>query len=182
MGNICSRSRNETDNFNQPGRIVGSNPRQHAESPRAPVPTKTNWKGTPGRTLSGSDGRNIEQNASGAHENADEARANAAIAAQVRFRSKFLANYCKILIDDYRNVPRLPRVVKASLGPNWPNRRGKLVHRPWLRLVSQRGMLGMRIRLLRTEIGIDQSACQQAGGIVSESWRYMGVLKRWPDI
>ncbi|KAJ5860466.1 uncharacterized protein N7529_007776 [Penicillium soppii] len=84
MGNICSRSRNETDNFNQPGRIVGSNPRQHAESPRAPVPTKTNWKGTPGRTLSGSDGRNIEQNASGAHENADEARANAAIAAQKR--------------------------------------------------------------------------------------------------
>jgi hypothetical protein len=71
MGNICSR--NESENFNEPGRIVGTNPSPNA-APRASVPAKTNWKATPGRTLGQSD-------STGA--GADEARANAAIAAQV---------------------------------------------------------------------------------------------------
>lgn len=70
MGNICSR--NDSDNFSQPGRVVGTNPPNAA--PRASVPAKTNWKATPGRTLGQSDGTNA---------GADEARANAAIAAQV---------------------------------------------------------------------------------------------------
>jgi hypothetical protein len=74
MGNICSRSRNETDNFNQPGRVVGTNPPNAA--PRASVPAKTNWKTTPGRTLG-------ERESDSTNAGADEARANAAIAAQV---------------------------------------------------------------------------------------------------
>lgn len=74
MGNICSRNANETDNFNQPGRVVGTNPSQNA-APRASVPAKANWKATPGRTLGESDS---------AGAGPDEARANAAIAAQVR--------------------------------------------------------------------------------------------------
>lgn len=76
MGNLCSRSSNETDHFSQPGRVVGTNtPRQHA-APRAPLPPKTNWKATPGRTLG-------ESNTNSSAAGADEARANAAIAAQV---------------------------------------------------------------------------------------------------
>ncbi|CAG7953279.1 unnamed protein product [Penicillium salamii] len=71
MGNICSR--NDSDNFSQPGRVVGTNPPNAA--PRAAVPAKTNWKATPGRTLGESDSTNA---------GADEARANAAIAAQKR--------------------------------------------------------------------------------------------------
>ena len=75
MGNICSRSSNQADHFNQPGRVVGTNPRGTA-APRAPLPAKTNWKATPGRTLG-------ENTAGGSTAGADEARANAAIAAQV---------------------------------------------------------------------------------------------------
>lgn len=74
MGNICSRSSNEADPFNQPGRVVGTNAERTA-APRAPLPAKTNWKATPGRTLGGS--------TDGGTAATDEARANAAIAAQV---------------------------------------------------------------------------------------------------
>lgn len=71
MGNICSRSSNEPEAFSGPGRVVGASPSQPA--PRAPLPTK-NWKNTPGRTL----GESGETQGG-----ADEARSNAAIAAQV---------------------------------------------------------------------------------------------------
>ncbi|CAG8886299.1 unnamed protein product [Penicillium egyptiacum] len=75
MGNICSRSSNEPDPFNQPGRVVGTTSGRTA-APRAPLPGKTNWKSTPGRTLG-------ESTAVGSTGGTDEARANAAIAAQV---------------------------------------------------------------------------------------------------
>ncbi|KAJ5827417.1 hypothetical protein N7447_004180 [Penicillium robsamsonii] len=76
MGNICSRSSNEADPFSQPGRVVGTNSGTSA-APRAPLPAKTNWKATPGRTLG-------ESNTGGSTPGIDEARANAAIAAQKR--------------------------------------------------------------------------------------------------
>ncbi|KAJ5951142.1 uncharacterized protein N7479_009555 [Penicillium vulpinum] len=76
MGNICSRSSNETDAFSQPGRVVGTDSGTSA-APRAPLPAKTNWKATPGRTLG-------EGNTNSSTAAADEARANAAIAAQKR--------------------------------------------------------------------------------------------------
>ncbi|OQE82507.1 hypothetical protein PENNAL_c0036G11945 [Penicillium nalgiovense] len=79
MGNICSRSSNETDPFNQPGRVVGTSSGGTA-APRAPLPAKTNWKATPGRTLG-------ESTADGSTGGMDEARANAAIAAQKRAES-----------------------------------------------------------------------------------------------
>jgi hypothetical protein len=76
MGNICSRSSNETDPFTQPGRVVGAGSSGQNAAPRAQLPTKTNWKATPGRTLG-------ESNTDGSAAGTDEARANAAIAAQV---------------------------------------------------------------------------------------------------
>ena len=75
MGNICSRSSNEADPFSQPGRVVGTNSGS-TDASRAPPPVKTNWKATPGRTLGES---TTHSSAAGT----DEARANAAIAAQV---------------------------------------------------------------------------------------------------
>ncbi|KAJ5766992.1 uncharacterized protein N7511_004608 [Penicillium nucicola] len=82
MGNICSRSSNKgNDPFTQPGRAVGTNPSEQNASPRAPLPAKTNWKATPGRTLGES---NANTNTGGSEAPTDEARANAAIAAQKR--------------------------------------------------------------------------------------------------
>ncbi|KAJ5185666.1 hypothetical protein N7491_006464 [Penicillium cf. griseofulvum] len=79
MGNICSRGSNETEPFSQPGRVVGTTSGKGA-APRAPLPAKTNWKATPGRTLG-------ESNTNGSTAGTDEARANAAIAAQKRAES-----------------------------------------------------------------------------------------------
>jgi hypothetical protein len=80
MGNICSRSSNkDNDPFSQPGRTVGSAPAGQNPSPRAPLPAKTNWKATPGRTL----GESNTNTTGGSEGPSDEARANAAIAAQV---------------------------------------------------------------------------------------------------
>lgn len=78
MGNICSRSANEPESFAGPGRVVGAQPSQQPSGqPRAPLPAKTNWKNTPGRTLG-------EPAQPGAQGPSDEARSNAAIAAQVK--------------------------------------------------------------------------------------------------
>ncbi|CAL5870888.1 uncharacterized protein PFLUO_LOCUS5129 [Penicillium psychrofluorescens] len=87
MGSFCSR---ESDNFDQPGRVVGAAPsNQNDPAPRASVPSKTNWKSSPGRTLGAS--------TSGPGEaGADEARANAAIAAQKRAESASAANKGKL--------------------------------------------------------------------------------------
>lgn len=71
MGNCCSSSK-EPEAFSGPGRVVGAP--SSPSAPRAPLPTK-NWKNTPGRTL----GESSETPGG-----ADEARSNAAIAAQVR--------------------------------------------------------------------------------------------------
>lgn len=73
MGNICSRSANKPESFSGPGRVVGTAPA--GQAPRASVPAKTNWKETPGRTLG--------ESAPDAQGGGDEARSNAAIAAQV---------------------------------------------------------------------------------------------------
>ncbi|KAJ5698497.1 hypothetical protein N7462_000502 [Penicillium macrosclerotiorum] len=75
MGNICSRSSNEPDAFSGPGRIVGAPSPDQSAAPRASVPANTNWKSTPGRTLGDS---------AGPPGGEDEARSNAAIAAQKR--------------------------------------------------------------------------------------------------
>ncbi|KAJ6131180.1 hypothetical protein N7523_001640 [Penicillium sp. IBT 18751x] len=71
MGNCCSSSK-EPEAFSGPGRVVGAP--SSPSAPRAPLPTK-NWKNTPGRTLG---------EASDTPGGADEARSNAAIAAQKR--------------------------------------------------------------------------------------------------
>ncbi|KAJ5370356.1 uncharacterized protein N7496_006448 [Penicillium cataractarum] len=75
MGNICSRSSNEPEAFAGPGRVVGAPPAGSSNAPRASVPAKANWKNSPGRTLGES---SPQQGGS------DEARSNAAIAAQKR--------------------------------------------------------------------------------------------------
>jgi hypothetical protein len=74
MGNICSRASNDPEAFSSPGRVVGTNPSNQSAAPRASVPAKANWKNSPGRTLGDS---------AGAQGDSDEARSNAAIAAQV---------------------------------------------------------------------------------------------------
>ncbi|KAJ5086455.1 hypothetical protein NUU61_007762 [Penicillium alfredii] len=92
MGNLCSRSANEPDPFSRPGRVVGTTPSAgaNASAPRAPLPAKTNWKGTPGRTLGESaTGQSTEGGS-------DEARSNAAIAAQKRAESSSTANKGKL--------------------------------------------------------------------------------------
>ncbi|KAJ5098964.1 hypothetical protein N7532_005965 [Penicillium argentinense] len=75
MGNICSRSSNEPDAFAGTGRVVGTNPSDRSTAPRASVPAQANWKNTPGRTLG-------DSSPGGAQGGGDEARSNAAIAAQ----------------------------------------------------------------------------------------------------
>ena len=74
MGNICSRSANKPESFAGPGRVVGTAPTPNS-APRASVPQNTNWKNTPGRTLG--------ESPAGTQGGGDEARSNAAIAAQV---------------------------------------------------------------------------------------------------
>ncbi|KAJ5329332.1 hypothetical protein N7541_000506 [Penicillium brevicompactum] len=114
MGNICSR--NDSDNFSQPGRVVGTSPRNDA--PRASVPAKTNWKATPGRTLGQSDSTN-------AGAGADEARANAAIAAQKRAEgagpkgklgSKLAAQKAQTQAQTLGEVSREERAVRDADG------------------------------------------------------------------
>ena len=88
MGNICSRSANKDDPTANPGRVLGSSD-QNAQSQtpkRVSPPKSTNWKKTPGRTLG-------EPPADGAQGAADEARSNAAIAAQV---SVYRLSSCRI--------------------------------------------------------------------------------------
>ena len=75
MGNICSRSSNDSDAFAGPGRVVGTS-NQSKPAPRASIPANKDWKSTPGRTLG-------QTPAGGVQGGEDEARSNAAIAAQV---------------------------------------------------------------------------------------------------
>ncbi|KAI0842074.1 hypothetical protein F5Y06DRAFT_167221 [Hypoxylon sp. FL0890] len=70
MGNICGKS--DSDNFSQPGRVLGSAPPQPE---RASVPAKI---GGPPRTLGGSAPNPQESS------NADEVRRRAAEAAEAR--------------------------------------------------------------------------------------------------
>lgn len=79
MGNICSRGSNDPEAFNSPGRVVGTNPSQ-SSAPRASVPAKANanWNNTYGST-----GRTLGDSPTAAQGHSDEARSNAAIAAQV---------------------------------------------------------------------------------------------------
>ncbi|KAJ5777450.1 hypothetical protein N7520_000696 [Penicillium odoratum] len=88
MGNICSRSSdNDPDAFTGPGRPVGT--ASQNPTPRASVPPNANWKSSPGRTLG-------ETSPAGAQGAGDEARSNAAIAAQKRAESVSTANKGKL--------------------------------------------------------------------------------------
>ncbi|KAJ5243167.1 uncharacterized protein N7469_001494 [Penicillium citrinum] len=89
MGNICSRGSNDPEAFSSPGRVVGTNPSNQSAAPRASVPAKANWKNTPGRTLGDSSTGETQGNS-------DEARSNAAIAAQKRAESASSANKGKL--------------------------------------------------------------------------------------
>ncbi|KAJ5630778.1 uncharacterized protein N7484_010878 [Penicillium longicatenatum] len=89
MGNICSRSsNNDQEAFTGPGRVVGTS-NQSNSAPRASVPSSTNWKSSPGRTLG-------ETSTGGAQGASDEARSNAAIAAQKRAESMSATNKGKL--------------------------------------------------------------------------------------
>lgn len=69
MGNLCSKSSNEPENFSSPGRTLGSAPPNAPTS--AAVPPQVT-KNTPGRTLGG--GGNSPDNARGAAAQAAEVR------------------------------------------------------------------------------------------------------------
>ncbi|OJJ63404.1 hypothetical protein ASPSYDRAFT_126887 [Aspergillus sydowii CBS 593.65] len=110
MGNICSRSKNETEAepFARPGRVLGSS--ADSSAPRASVPanakSKSHWQ-SPGRTLGGGGGggggggENANPGAgtgsgTGAVGNTDDARAKAAQAAQKRAEATGPANKGKL--------------------------------------------------------------------------------------
>ncbi|KEF56056.1 uncharacterized protein A1O9_07637, partial [Exophiala aquamarina CBS 119918] len=73
MGNICSKSSNQPDNFSTPGRTVGASP-QTPKASTAPVPKKI-ITSTPGRTLGGRDETASPNDARGAAAKAAEQRA-----------------------------------------------------------------------------------------------------------
>lgn len=80
MGNICSKSANQPDNFSTPGHTLGSSA---APKPASAPPTQRLTASTPGRTLGGgSDSRD------GAN-SPDNARSAAARAAEVRIAPLF---------------------------------------------------------------------------------------------
>ncbi|KAJ5893925.1 hypothetical protein N7495_005616 [Penicillium taxi] len=90
MGNICSRSSNEPEAFASPGHVVGA-PTQSKPAPRATIPASKSWKSTPGRTL-GETSLGGTQGGAGI----DEARSNAAIAAQKRAEAASSASRGKL--------------------------------------------------------------------------------------
>jgi len=73
MGGICSKSSNPPDNFQTPGRVLGSAP--PAAPKTAPTPKKVTAAGGPGRTLGGPSSGTGETN---------DARSAAAKAAEER--------------------------------------------------------------------------------------------------
>ncbi len=75
MGNLCSKSSNEPDNFTGQGRTVGASSQNTPSS--APVPKKIT-SSTPGRSLGGRDGANSPE----------DAKSAAAKAAEVSHHSK----------------------------------------------------------------------------------------------
>ncbi|KAJ5249052.1 hypothetical protein N7468_000503 [Penicillium chermesinum] len=80
MGNICSKSANKPDATASPGRVLGTSAQAQqnkASGGRVAPPKSTNWQATPGRTLG-------ESSPDGPQGSSDEARSNAAIAAQKR--------------------------------------------------------------------------------------------------
>ncbi|KAJ5939552.1 hypothetical protein N7454_003442 [Penicillium verhagenii] len=90
MGNLCSRSsNNDPEAFTGPGRVVGTSGQQNP-APRAAPPSNTNWKASPGRTLGDT------SSPGGAQGAGDEARSNAAIAAQKRADSVTTASKGKL--------------------------------------------------------------------------------------
>jgi len=72
MGNLCSKSANQPDNFSAPGRPLGSS--STAKPSSAPVPQKVTAS-TPGRTLGGSEGTSSSEDARSAAAKAAEERA-----------------------------------------------------------------------------------------------------------
>lgn len=133
MGSLCSRPANETDPFAQPGRVVGTGPAagRNAAAPRAPLPAKTNWKATPGRTLG------VSASTDGAGRGNDEARANAAIAAQVSHaENPVLVSVSRSDgihgLTPTRNEPKPPpRRIRGSWARSWRRRRRRRRRRRW---------------------------------------------------
>ncbi|KAL6251149.1 hypothetical protein RBB50_001357 [Rhinocladiella similis] len=73
MGNICSKSANQPDNFSTPGHTLGSSA---TPKPASAQPTQRLTASTPGRTLGGSrDGATSPDNARSAAARAAEERA-----------------------------------------------------------------------------------------------------------
>ena len=72
MGNLCSKSANEPDAFQQPGRVLGASSEPRSSSTSAPPPKISS--STPARGVEGRD------NVAGS----DDARGAAARAAEVR--------------------------------------------------------------------------------------------------
>lgn len=69
MGNLCSKSSNETDNFAGQGRTVAASSQNTPST--APVPKKI-ISSTPGRSLGGRDGANSPEDAKSAAAKAAE--------------------------------------------------------------------------------------------------------------
>ncbi|KAL3460678.1 hypothetical protein BJX64DRAFT_262368 [Aspergillus heterothallicus] len=95
MGNICSSSKNESDSFSSPGRVLGSSTaNNNNNAPRVSVPAgakpkQSNFKSS-GRTLGGGeDGGSAAAGSSTGPgtETAEDARARAAAAAQARAKA-----------------------------------------------------------------------------------------------
>ncbi|RMZ89813.1 hypothetical protein DV736_g2944, partial [Chaetothyriales sp. CBS 134916] len=72
MGNLCSKSANQSDNFSGPGRQLGS--ANESEPASAPIPKQVTAS-SPGRALGGRDGAQSPDDARGAAAKAAEARA-----------------------------------------------------------------------------------------------------------
>jgi hypothetical protein len=82
MGNLCSKSANQPDNFSAPGRTLASS--STAKQSSAPVPQKV-IASTPGRTLGGSEGAS----------SSDDARSAAAKAAEVSISTPAVCSFAQ---------------------------------------------------------------------------------------
>ncbi|TPX14254.1 uncharacterized protein E0L32_000648 [Thyridium curvatum] len=81
MGNCCGKSSSGDDNFQSPGRVLGSAPPPAQAGDTARVPAKATKVGGPPRTLGGGDGSAAGGGGGGT---AEDARRKAAEAAEAR--------------------------------------------------------------------------------------------------
>ena len=107
MGNLCSKSANESDNFSTPGRVVGSS-NIKSQPTSAPVPAKLTTT-TPGRQLGGGAG-----DASTTGDN--NARSAAAKAAEVSSINLSTLARFENFVSDHSNIEwgKQERAAKAN--------------------------------------------------------------------